>query len=108
MPFASAEKSGARSPSAHEPHPSSWWRSMARRGDWEAMVTQEWPIGGKTHQFSFTVPFAGAQEGAGIGDVLVNYRFQLMDEDGRRPAIAPRVSLVLPTSRDRFESRIPG
>ena len=82
--------------------------SIARRGDWEAMVTQEWPIGGKTHQFSFTVPFAGAQEGAGIGDVLVNYRFQLMDEDGRRPAIAPRVSLVLPTSRDRFESRIPG
>jgi hypothetical protein len=50
-----------------------------------------------THQFSYTVPLARADRRAGIGDVLLNYRYQLRQESTRGPAIAPRLSLVTPT-----------
>ena len=49
------------------------------------------------HQFSYTVALASIDRGTGIGDALLNYRFQLWDETARRPAFSPRVSLVLPT-----------
>lgn len=66
--------------------------------------TQEWPIGGQTHQFSYTVPYAymssGGEEAHGFGDVLINYRLQAMTESEDRPAVAPRFSLVLPTGND--------
>jgi len=71
-----------------------------RTGDWTATYTQEWPAWGVTHQLSFTVPFqwaAGPGAGRGVGDVLLNYRYQLLKDEGRRPAMAPRVSLILPT-----------
>ena len=58
--------------------------------------TQEWPVGGQTHQFSYTIPFAVATGVHGVGDVLLNYRLQVLGEHGRRPAFAPRVSLILP------------
>lgn len=69
-------------------------------GDWDATFTQEWPLKGQRHQFSYTIPFAAVDQTSGIGDVLLNYRYQVATESSRRPAIAPRVSIVLPTSRD--------
>jgi hypothetical protein len=60
--------------------------------------TQEWPVGSQDHQLSFTVPYfvLNSSTFAGIGDVLVNYRFQLCSS-GDWAALAPRVSIVLPT-----------
>lgn len=68
-------------------------------GAWEGSFTQEWPVLGMTHQFSYTVPFSGGDHSARVGGVLLNYRYQLLEETGRRPASAPRLSVILPTGR---------
>ena len=80
----------------------SWTR--IRHGEWEATFTQEWPAPGVRHQVSYTVPFSRALGATGLNDVLVNYRYQLLEEGGGRPAISPRASLILPTgnSSDGF------
>jgi hypothetical protein len=74
--------------------------ARGRRGTWNGSFTQEWPAPGMTHQISYTLPFASTGEAAGVGDALLNYRYQLRGESARGPAIAPRISLVLPTGRD--------
>jgi hypothetical protein len=66
---------------------------------WVATFTQEWPVPGVKHQLSYTVPFARVQDGGGLADVLINYRYQLTEEAERRPAVSPRFSVVLPTGR---------
>jgi hypothetical protein len=66
-------------------------------GSWVSAFTQEWPIRVHAHQFSYTVPLARIDGGAGIGDVELHYRYQVWDEAPRRPAFSPSVSLVLPT-----------
>jgi hypothetical protein len=58
--------------------------------------TQEWPIGGSKHQLSFELQYATQYARSGVGDVVVNYRYQLLDKpDGI--AVAPRLSVILPT-----------
>lgn len=59
--------------------------------------TQEWPVGGRTHQLSYTVPYSivGTPGTSGVGDVMLNYRFQAVDSPTR--AFAPRVSVIFPT-----------
>jgi hypothetical protein len=62
-----------------------------------ASFTQEWPLFTQRHQLSYSVLWLWPEGGAdGFGDVLVNYRYQLTGED-QWAAIAPRVSLVVPT-----------
>lgn len=68
---------------------------------WLLAFTQEWPIFSQRHQFSYTLAYgvldqAGTTE-QGIGDVMLNYRFQALFESETLPAFAPRFSLVLPT-----------
>jgi hypothetical protein len=75
-----------------------WTR--AKDGNWQAAFTQEWPLGGMTHQFSYTVPFSRFGTNTGVNDVLLNYRYQLWMETADRPAISPRLSLVLPTGSE--------
>jgi len=65
---------------------------------WDFAFTQEWPIRSQTHQFSYTLPYAGAPGERGLGEVMINYRFQATLEDGRTPAFSPRLSLILPTA----------
>lgn len=61
-----------------------------------ATFTQEWPVFSQTHQFSYTVPYLSATGSSGVGDVMLNYRYQLVrSADGL--AVSPRVSLILPT-----------
>lgn len=71
---------------------------------WALVFTQEWPLFSQTHQLSYTVPYifqkTGGQSDNGIGDILLNYRLQTLMETARRPAVAPRVSLILPTGDD--------
>jgi len=68
-------------------------------GNWAFAFTQEWPFASQTHQFSYTLSFLDNGIGSGIGDTLLNYRYQALMERPGRPAFSPRISLVLPTGR---------
>lgn len=70
---------------------------LGEGGAWEAAFTQEWPVVTQTHQFSYTVASLGTDGQAGIGDVMLNYRWQASMESDSRPAFSPRLSLILPT-----------
>lgn len=79
---------------------------MQRQGrDWNLAFTQEWPVFSQEHQFSYTLPFArlrsGGQRASGIGDIMLNYRYQAWTETMTRPAFAPRVSLIAPSGDER-------
>jgi len=67
--------------------------------EWFLMFTQEWPVPGMRHQLSYSIPFNALKEGDGIGDSLLNYRLQVLEEGPGRPAFSPRVSLIIPTAR---------
>jgi hypothetical protein len=72
------------------------WPSRA----WAYTFTQEWPLDPHPrHQLSYTIPVvsAGDPSGAGIGDVALNYRYQLVGNGSARVAFAPRLSVLLPT-----------
>ncbi|MBM3819109.1 MAG: metal-dependent transcriptional regulator [Acidimicrobiia bacterium] len=66
-------------------------------GGWGASFTQEWPLLSQAHQLSFTLPFASTGVSTGVGDVLLNYRWQALTETATRPAFSPRLSLIVPT-----------
>jgi hypothetical protein len=77
------------------------YSSDPKRRGWAFNFTQEWPVFSQEHQFSYTIPSYHLREDGeavrGIGDVLLNYRYQLLEEGDRRPAFAPRFSLILPS-----------
>lgn len=75
-------------------------------GGWGYAFTQEWPLFGLRHQLSYTVPLVHPGDGfsAGLGDVSVDYRYQLVGDASARLAVAPRLSVVLPTG-DRSAGR---
>jgi Putative MetA-pathway of phenol degradation len=70
-------------------------------GAWDYGFTQEWPFRSMRHQLSYTVPVLHANgSGTGLGDVMLNYRYQLVG-DGEMPLhVAPRFSLILPTGSE--------
>jgi hypothetical protein len=51
------------------------------------------------HQLSYTLPVSGgsAAGGRGIGDVALNYRYQWIGNGDTKLAVAPRLSLIVPT-----------
>ncbi len=66
---------------------------------WLYTLTQEWPAPSQKNQLSYTIPIA--RDGSrGLGDVLLNYRYQLAGSGDTRLAIAPRLSLILPTGSE--------
>jgi hypothetical protein len=69
---------------------------------WAYAFTQEWPLFSQRHQLSYTLPIvsAGRGTGSGVGDVALNYRYQLVS--GTR-AVAPRLSLLVPSGDERRE-----
>jgi hypothetical protein len=88
-------------------HISTFQRDHGGAG-WISTFTQEWPVRGEKHQMSFTLPFSGSGDDeprtSGVGDVLLNYRYQAFGGSAGRAAFAPRVSLRLP-SGDETEGR---
>ncbi len=84
----------------------SFKRSVDRT--WNASFTQEWPLGGMTHQFSYSLALENDGLSRGLGDTLINYRFQVLRESRGRPAFAPRVSLVVPGRDNLAGSDNPG
>jgi len=78
----------------------------SRQRGWAFAFTQEWPIYGQDHQFSYTIlGYHLINEGErqyGVGDTLLNYRYQALEEGPGKPAFAPRFSLIIPTgNRDK-------
>ncbi len=75
---------------------------LAQNKLWVYSFTEEWPLDvAPKNQLSYTIQathngaFAGS--GAGIGDALINYRYQLVGNGDARVAVAPRFSLVMPS-----------
>ena len=77
-------------------HISTFSRATAG-GGWNFSFTQEWPVTGMRHQFSYSVPVTNDASGTGVGDLALNYRFQLAGLTGGRFAAAPRLSLITST-----------
>jgi hypothetical protein len=69
--------------------------------EWETLLAQEWPLLSGDHQLSLALPVevvAGDGESAsGLGDLQLAYRYQLLRETERVPAVAPLFGLSLPT-----------
>lgn len=72
------------------------------------MFTQEWPVFSQLHQVSYAIPLrridgmpaqGGGESVWGMGDILLNYRYQLLDGDNEAfpLAVAPRLSLIFPS-----------
>lgn len=70
---------------------------LKKSKDWQYSFTQEWPVPNQAHQLSYTVPVSHlhGNDTTGIGDMLLNYRYQAVMQD--RIALSPRFSLILPT-----------
>ncbi|HYG22398.1 MAG TPA: transporter [Verrucomicrobiae bacterium] len=69
-------------------------------GVWELGFTQEWPVFSQDHQFSYTVPYHflnGRTDQHGIGDVQLDYRYQLLFDETSLLALSPRAGIILPT-----------
>jgi hypothetical protein len=78
--------------------------SGGNRQDYNFLFTQEWPVYSQSHQLSYSIPFsllnAGSDSASGFGDVFLNYRYQALLENGNTPAVAPRLSLIVPTGSE--------
>ena len=72
--------------------------------NWDTSFTQEWPVFSQAHQFSYTIPYGVLESGQkhenGIGDLLLNYRWQAWFREDTLAALAPRLSLILPTGNE--------
>jgi hypothetical protein len=77
----------------------------AGAGDWVYTLTQEWPVPDERHQLSITIPIQGLSGRSGfargIGDVALNYRYQLTGDARARVAVSPRATLLLPTGDEK-------
>jgi len=73
-----------------------------RDGNYAYSFTNEFPLGGQRHQFSYTINVIGVNGRNGLGDTFLNYRYQLkgMKEEDRI-SISPRFSVILPTGNYR-------
>ncbi len=74
---------------------------------WSYTFTDEWPVPGRTHQLSATIPIMGNGK-SGLGDILLNYRYQAVL--GVQFAFSPRFSIILPTGnyKEGLGAGIPG
>jgi len=77
-----------------------WVETFRTRASWQIGFTQEWPLGSQKHQLSYVLPFGGMTGAHGLGDVLINYRYQVLTEAPGRLAFSPRLSVILPTGNE--------
>jgi hypothetical protein len=67
------------------------------KGAYTFAFTQEWPLGGVRHQGSYTIPMVRTGGFSGVGDVGLNYRYQLGGASEGPWFASPRLSVLLPT-----------
>jgi hypothetical protein len=84
------------------------YTQSGRTHGWQFSFTQEWPVFSQDHQFSYSIPsYHLVDDGSrvsGLGDILLNYRYQLVYEGDIMPAVAPRFSLILPTGNRKKDT----
>lgn len=70
------------------------------KDNFQYAFTQEWPAFGLDHQLSYTFQYISigneAENINGIGDLLINYRYQLSYKENFI-ACSPRLSIIIPT-----------
>ncbi len=70
-------------------------------GDWVYNFTDEWPVRTQKHQLSVTMAAGHSgsypDSGAGWGDTMLNYRYQLIGSGETKLAVSPRLSVIAPT-----------
>jgi hypothetical protein len=80
------------------------FQRLATSEDWVYTFTDEWPVRSLKHQLSITIAAshvgAYAGSGAGWGDTAINYRYQLIGSGETRVAMAPRLSLLMPSGNE--------
>ncbi|MDX2091356.1 MAG: hypothetical protein SFX73_26085 [Kofleriaceae bacterium] len=64
---------------------------------WAYLLTTEWPASDQLNQLSVSVPINHDPDGTGIGDVMINYRRELLRLPEDKVIVTPRFSLWLPT-----------
>ena len=73
------------------------WKS----GGWAWTFTQEWPVPDQKNQLSYTVLLSRVEHGGGtdtgLGDLALNYRYQLIGSGESKVAMAPRLTVFFPT-----------
>ncbi len=79
-----------------------------RTGSWTYSFTNEWPVCGIKNQLSYTLQVARVQredgtKTSGFGDLALNYRYQLIGDGEADVAMAPRLSLLVPSGSFRRE-----
>jgi hypothetical protein len=76
-------------------------------GDVVYTFTQEWPLFSQKHQFSYTIPVQHIESspdgGTGLGDIALNYRYQLLGNGEAQVACSPRFTLLVPTGDEHKE-----
>lgn len=82
-------------------HINTFSRSWTTR-QWTYTFTEEWPVPRRArHQLSYTFSALTADpnacKGAGLGDVVLNYRYQVLGGGESRLSFAPRISALLPS-----------
>ena len=65
--------------------------------DFELGFGQEWPVRSVRHQLSFDIPLTRTASKTGVGDIGVNYRYQVYGDATTPLALAPRLTVLLPT-----------
>jgi hypothetical protein len=65
-----------------------------------ATFTNEFPMGGQKHQFSYTLSGLRVDGSSEFGAALINYRYQLAGDGTAQLAISPRASLIVPSDDD--------
>ena len=68
-------------------------------GAWVCTFTNEWPVPDESNQLSYAVSEvrSGSGSPSGLGDTFLNYRRQVLWEERDGWAVAPRLSVILPT-----------
>ena len=87
-------------------HINTYTHTWDNRG-WLYTFTDEWPFPGhERHQLSVTIPALESTDypgsGGGIGDIFLNYRYQLIGGGGKKFAFSPRFTLIAPTGSVRY------
>ena len=78
---------------------------------WAYSFTQEWPVPYHwRHQISYTLVEAktGEDINRSFGDLLLNYRYQLIGSGETRLAVSPRATLIVPTGSVKHGSGFGG
>lgn len=87
-------------------HINNFQRSFQTKS-WVYSFTQEWPVdAAPKNQLSYTLQATHAGDfpgsGAGAGDIALNYRYQLLGNGEAKVAVAPRLSLLIPSGDPNF------